>query len=61
MLRDIQKHDYFAMYEMYEEYELEDIWDSVVFAKDLEVDQLLAWDLPLWYDNKSTWEPTLVV
>ena len=46
---------------MYEKYKLEDIWDSIVFAKESEADHLVTRDLPLWYDSRSTWEPILVV
>ena len=49
------------MYEMYEEYELEGIWDNTVFVKESEADHLLTLDLPSWCDNRNTWEPALAV
>ena len=42
-------------------YEMEGIWDSTVFAKESEAGHFLAGDLPLWCDNRSTWEPALAV
>ena len=49
------------MYKMYEEYEVEDIWGSTVFAKEPEAGHLPAGDLPPGYDSRSTWEFALTV
>ena len=45
---------------MYEEYEVEGIWDSTIFAKESETGHLSG-QLPPWYDSRSTWEPALAV
>ena len=43
----------YKMYKLYEEYEVEDIWGSTVFAKESEAGHLPARDLPPGYNSKS--------
>ena len=46
----------YEIYTRYEEYEVEGIWDSTVFAKELE-----AGRKPPRYNRRSTWKPALAV